>query len=344
MSEALLPAAAAVTTMFFIGGYVVLDSFDLGAGMLLLQPRDRYERDAIIKSTAATRYSSELWLIAAAIMMYFAFPFPFRMIATGLAVPIGVLIVSLILRDIAGPLRKASALGGERTWSIIFAVASVTATLAQGFSLGGYLRGFSIANGNYIGGLFGWATPFSALIAIALCAGYALIGSAWINLQVGAEASEETRRQTAGLAIVSAFFMAVISLAMLFVHPIVSARWGVSTDGIDWRYFLPLAPLPIAAAAGLAASFFSTRRPHARAGFVGALAAIIAGYIGLAASVWPYVVPYGFTAAQSAADIAELRRCLLGAAIGLPCLILLSVLSYAAWRTRRRTTRLVPSS
>jgi cytochrome d ubiquinol oxidase subunit II len=340
--ETYFPALAAIAVMVLVGGYVVLDSFDLGAGMLLMHETERRDRDEILQSTAATRYSSEWWLIAAALVMYFAFPFPFRTLAEGLAAPIAVLIGALVIRGVAAALRRSPDDRAEALWSRIFAISSTIATLAQGFSLGGYLRGFSIVNGQFVGGSVEWAAPFSVLIAAALTTGYALLGSAWLTFQMSGALAEQARRRTIVLSIAASVAMLVISYATLLVHSIVSARWGVSFDGVDWSYFLPMAPLPIAAATGLACAYFSARAGRSSLAFIGAVVAIVAGYGGLVVSVWPYVVPYGFTAAQSAADVRELRLTLLWVAAGVPVLIVFSFLSYAAWRVHMGRPRLLP--
>ncbi len=125
------------------------------------------------------------------------------------------------------------------------------------------------------------------LIAAALTVGYALLGSAWLTFQMKGALAEQARRRTLVLSIGAGVAMIVISVATLLVHPTVSARWGISFDGIDWQYFLPLAPLPIAAAGGLACAYFSARAGRSPFAFIGALVAIFAGYGGLAASVWP---------------------------------------------------------
>lgn len=342
MPDALLPSAAALVVMTLIGGYVLLDSFDLGAGMLLTRGTDRATRDIILRATAASRYSSEWWLAAAAVEMYLAFPFPFRMLAEGLAIPIVAFILSLVVRGFAAHYRKTPNDRAEGQWSRVFAASSTTAILAQGFCLGGFLRGFSVAGGKYVGGWLEWATPFSALIAIALVTGYALVGSAWLAIQAEAPLADVARRRTVWLSFAAAIAMAAISLATLFVHPTVSARWGLSFDGIDWAYFLPLAPLPIMAMLGLACACVCAARGRSTFAFWGGILALTSGYAGLAVSVWPYVMPYGFSAAQSAADIKELRQVLLWTAGLAPILLVFSALSYDAWRVHLGRQRLVP--
>ncbi|MDZ4777291.1 MAG: cytochrome d ubiquinol oxidase subunit II [Alphaproteobacteria bacterium] len=338
MSESDLPSLAAVAVMLLVGGYVLLDSFALGAGTLCMYRTDRVDRDAILQATAATRYNSEWWLIAAAVVMYFAFPFPFRILAEGLAVPIVVVLVALATRKMAATLRKSADDATERRWSQIFAIAFLVATLAQGLSLGGYLRGFSVAGGELVGGVFSWVSFFSLLVAVALAIGYGMLGAAWLSWKGATRVAERSRTLLRALSIASACAMAAISVATLLLHPIVTARWGVSLDGVDWEYFLPLSPLPAAALVGLLISFLFARKVGSPWPFLGGLAALLAGYAGLAASVWPLVVPYGYSAAQSVGDINDLRVCLLWTAASIPCLIILTAFTFKRWPARSART------
>ena len=58
-----------------IAAYVVLDGFDLGAGIVyLFVARDDAERRTVLKSIGPFWDGNEVWLIAAGGTLYFAFP------------------------------------------------------------------------------------------------------------------------------------------------------------------------------------------------------------------------------------------------------------------------------
>ena len=58
-----------------IAGYVVLDGFDLGAGIIhLFVARTDRERQQVLRSIGPVWDGNEVWLIAGAGTLYFAFP------------------------------------------------------------------------------------------------------------------------------------------------------------------------------------------------------------------------------------------------------------------------------
>ena len=60
---------------FMITGYVVLDGFDIGAGIIhLFVAKDDIERRKVIKSIGPVWDGNEVWLIAGGGTLFFAFP------------------------------------------------------------------------------------------------------------------------------------------------------------------------------------------------------------------------------------------------------------------------------
>ena len=83
------------------------------------------------------------------------------------------------------------------------------------------------ADGAFAGGPFDWLTPYTLLVACGLVAGYALLGAGWLIWKTEDELHGDARRWAwiaAGAAV--GLFLAAVSLATLFVHPRVAARWG----------------------------------------------------------------------------------------------------------------------
>jgi cytochrome bd ubiquinol oxidase subunit II len=60
---------------FMISAYVVLDGFDLGAGVIYpFAAQTPTERQAILRAIGPVWDGNEVWLIAAGGTLYFAFP------------------------------------------------------------------------------------------------------------------------------------------------------------------------------------------------------------------------------------------------------------------------------
>ncbi len=120
----------------------------------------------------------------------------------------------------------------------------------------------------------------------------------------------------------------MVSLATLFVHPLVALRWGVGPQGVDPHRLLPLLPIPLIGALGLGLSILGARSTdaHAHAPLVGAFLAFLSGYLGLAVGFMPFIVPYAVTFEQAASSPGALTLMLGGVVVLLPF-----ILGYTAW-------------
>src|SRR5260370_31480031 len=71
--------------------YVVLDGFDLGAGVLhLLIARTEEERVTVIRTIGPVWDGNEVWLIAGGGTLYFAFPLLYASIFSGFYLPLNI--------------------------------------------------------------------------------------------------------------------------------------------------------------------------------------------------------------------------------------------------------------
>src|SRR2546423_6172319 len=82
-----------------IAVYVVLDGFDLGAGILhLFVARDDAERRQVIGSIGPVWDGNEVWLLAGGGTLYFAFPALYASSFSGFYLPLMMVLWLLILR------------------------------------------------------------------------------------------------------------------------------------------------------------------------------------------------------------------------------------------------------
>src|SRR6202045_5257558 len=86
--------------------YVVLDGFDLGAGVLhLFIARTDQERQIVIRTIGPVWDGNEVWLIAGGGTLYFAFPVLYASSFSGFYLPLIIVLWLLILRGIGIELR-----------------------------------------------------------------------------------------------------------------------------------------------------------------------------------------------------------------------------------------------
>jgi cytochrome d ubiquinol oxidase subunit II len=307
--------------------YVMLDGFDLGVGILFPFAGSVSERDMMMDSVAPVWDGNETWLVLGGGGLLAAFPKAYAAILPALYIPVILMLLALILRGCAFEFRGRGRHRGKRFWTIMFATGSITATVAQGFVLGGFIQGVKIdARGQFAGQPFDWLTPYTVLVALGLLAGYALLGSAWLIWKTADELHGRARRWAWKALISTAVLLAGVSLATLFVHPRIALRWGYEAGSFDLARLAVLSPIPLLGLAGLAVVALALKKRSHGWPFFGAFLVFVSGYLGLAAGFFPNIVPYDMTFRQAASADNALALMLGGVAVLLP-----AILGYTAW-------------
>jgi len=306
--------------------YVLLDGFDLGVGILFPFARTPAERDTMMDSIAPVWDGNETWLVLGGGGLFAAFPLAYAVIAPAFYLPIILMLLALILRGVAFEFRLHGRKRGKAFWTFAFAFGSLMATIAQGFVLGGFIQGVTTDGTSFTGQPFDWLTPYTLLVAAGLVAGYALLGGCWLMWKTQDQLHGDARRWASIAAIATALLLAAVSLATLFVHPRIASRWGFDDGTFDMAVFLPHLPIPLLGAVGLAIVAWALwKRSHGWP-FLGAALVFLSGYVGLAVSFFPSIVPYeiDFRAAANADNALGLM--LVGIVILLP-----AILGYTIW-------------
>ena len=78
------------------------------------------------------------------------------------------MLIALVFRGVAFEFRfKAKT--RQAVWGAAFALGSMFAAFAQGVILGALVEGMPLQEGKYVGGAFGWFSPFSMLTGVRSC-------------------------------------------------------------------------------------------------------------------------------------------------------------------------------
>ena len=312
--------------------YVMLDGFDLGIGLLFPFAGSPAERDVMMSSVAPVWDGNETWLVLGGGGLFAAFPVAYAALMPALYVPILAMLMGLILRGAAFEFRLNGRHHGKRLWTIAFTAGSFTATFAQGLVLGGFIQGVTLRNQVFAGGPLDWLTPYSLLTATGLVAGYALLGAGWLMIKTTDNLHGDARRWAAFAAGATAVLLAAVSLATLFVHPQVAAGWGIGGDGVDWAKLAPRAAIPLLGLAGLIVVGIGLRRRSHWLPFAGALVVFLSGYLGLAVSFFPNIVPYDISFRRAANAQSALELLTIGIAIIGPFIASYTVFVYWLFR------------
>jgi cytochrome d ubiquinol oxidase subunit II len=309
--------------------YVLLDGFDLGVGMLFGLARGEERRHAMLGAVAPIWDGNETWLVVTGVVLWGAFPVVYATLLSAFYLPLLVMLAGLILRGVAFEFRHKA----ERArwiWDWSFAGGSFAATFIQGMTVGALVEGLPIENGQYVGGDFGWFSPFAALCGIGLCVGYALLGASWLVNKCEADVRDTAWRQIPYLALgVLAFLVIVFIFALAEDLPLVH-RW------LERPYLFVFPAIGAAAAVVLAAS---VRRRRDGWPFYMVALTFASAFGTLAISFWPYMIPGAITIDEAAAPHSSLAFMFWGEGLFIfPLMLLYTVISYRVFRGKVGTT------
>ena len=176
-----------------IGGYAVLDGFDLGAGILhLWVARGDDERRTVIAAIGPVWDGNEVWLLTAGGALFAAFPVVYATVFSGFYLALMLLLVALIFRAVAIEFRDQEASPRWRTaWDVAFAAGSLVAALLLGVAIGNIVAGLPLdADGQYRGGLLGLLRPFPLAVGLLTVALFSWHGAGWLVLKTGGDVQD----------------------------------------------------------------------------------------------------------------------------------------------------------
>jgi cytochrome d ubiquinol oxidase subunit II len=309
--------------------YVLLDGFDLGVGILFPLAPDEDARNAIMGSVAPVWDGNETWLVMGGIGIFAAFPAAFVIIFPALYFPVLAMLLGLIFRGVAFEFRPAAG-SSRRHWDRAFFWGSLVATFAQGCVLGKFVLGFEVSNGQFAGSAFDWVHPFVLAVGVGLVFGYALLGATWIVMKTEGTLHDWARGK-ARIALMGVLaFIVMVSVWTPLLHERIASRW------FSWPNLLWFAPVPLVTAAlGLWLWQALARDRHA-APFIAAMGLFLMCYLGLAVSLFPYIVPHALTLWDAAGAPQAQAFLLIGTLFLIPIIFTYTGWSYWVFRGKVR--------
>lgn len=297
--------------------YVLSDGYDLGVGMLLPRATDA-EKDTMVASIGPFWDANETWIVLGVGILLIAFPRAHGLVLTELYLPVTLMLVGLVLRGVAFDFRVKAHDSHKAAWNRLFFGGSLLASMAQGWMLGRYVSGFGE----------GWNYPlFAAAIALALPAAYVLLGATWLVMKTEGELQDKAigwARQAWWSVVLG---MVLISMATPWISATVRQRW------FELPQIIALLVIPATTAVALLVlrCVLPTRLVRGELcwlPFVLVLAVFVLGFVGLAYSIYPYVVIDKLTMWQAASSPATLKVTLVGVCISVPAIAAYTAYSY----------------
>ena len=277
-----------------IAGYVILDGFDLGAGILHFSVgRTESQRRRVIRSIGPVWDGNEVWLLAGGGTLYFAFPNLYAQSFSGFYLPLMMVLWLLIARGIAIEFRNHLE---DNLWrpffDALFMLASALLAIFYGAALGNVVRGVPLdASGSFFlplwtdfqpagkAGILDWYTVLVGLLAFVTLTVH---GALWIALK-----NEDLLQHRARIIAkwawgAVALLTAVVTLATFRVQPLV--LHNLTTYIWGWVF-------PDLALAGLIAMLVFILRGDDLKAFLSSCAFIAGMLTSAVFGIYPYVLP-----------------------------------------------------
>lgn len=305
--------------------YVVLDGFDLGIGILFPANPLEADRDQMMNSVAPFWDGNETWLVLGGGGLFVAFPLAYSIIMPAVYLPVLIMLLALVFRGVAFEFRWV-AKPHHQMWDIAFASGSIVASFMQGLILGALLEGITVSNGAFSGGTFDWLSPFSLLTGLAVVAGYGLIGATWLVMKTDGGVQARAREHAKLLLPIVLTALVIVSLWTPIAVPRIFERWFTLPN------FLLLAPVPLLTAYAAWSCWSGLATRHDTKPFVSTIALFLLGFVGLAVSNLPFIVPPSLDVWQAAAHPSSQLFMLIGVLIFVPVILAYTVFVYWTFR------------
>src|SRR5690554_5609273 len=193
-------------------GYLVLEGFDFGVGMLLpVLGRNDKDRRAIINTIGPVWDGNEVWLLTAGGATFAAFPEWYATLFSGFYLPLLLILLALIVRGVSFEYRGKISDPRWAAWcdrGII--VGSWLPAILWGVAFANLVRGVELdADHVFTGGFFSLLSPFALLGGLVTLGLFLTHGAVFLALKTDGEIRERARGLAFRLSIASGAVAAV---------------------------------------------------------------------------------------------------------------------------------------
>jgi cytochrome bd ubiquinol oxidase subunit II len=282
-----------------VAAYVVLDGFDLGAGVIYLgAAKTPEERQKIMRAIGPVWDGNEVWLLAAGGTLYFAFPLLYASSFSGFYLPLMMVLWLLMLRGIGIELRAHMENPVWRGFfDVVFCVSSILLCIFFGAALGNVVRGVPLGadeyffeplwtnfrvNQNNVGtnnGILDWYTVLTGVIALVTLTAH---GSLYVAVKTEADLNRGARAVALWAWPVQLLLTVVGLVATVSIRPAVLDNYKQHAIG-----FL----IPVVVFGALAVMMHAMLKGRDKIAFVASALYIVGMLVGAAFALYPVVLP-----------------------------------------------------
>jgi len=323
-----LPTLWFIIIAFFWTGYLFLEGFDLGVGMLMRGfARNNTERRVLLNTVGPVWDGNEVWLVTAGAATFAAFPHWYASLFAGLYLPLVFVLLALIFRAVAFEYRgKMDSDRWRSVWDWAIVLGSLVAAFGVGAMLALTTTGLPLnANGDRVGGPFAWFNGYAVLGGLAVVLFCIVHAAAFLALKTAGDIRIRARK---------------LLLRWLPIALLPLALWAIAVvlaGGKSVTYVTLLL-----AVLGAAFAWIMARRERDGWSFGGLGVFLLAGTATIFTAVYPNVLPstidsaYNLTVSSASSSDYTLGVMSVIAAFGIPAVLVYQ--GYTYWVFRKRVS------
>ncbi|WP_084126035.1 cytochrome d ubiquinol oxidase subunit II [Demequina sp. NBRC 110054] len=261
-------------------GYLVLEGFDFGVGMLMgLLAKNNKERRVALNTIGPVWDGNEVWLLTAGGATFAAFPEWYATLFSGFYLPLLLILVALIVRAVAIEYRgKINDEKWRQRWDWAIIGSAWIPSILWGVAFANLVRGVPIdeVDGNleYVGNFFDLLSPFALLGGLVTLALFLTHGAIFLALKTSGEFSQR-----------AADFAKKVSIASLLIAA-VWAIWAQLAYSEPWTW-----AAVVVAALGLVAVVWFSRTESFGKAFIANSVVVVGAVVLIFGSMYPDVMP-----------------------------------------------------
>ena len=340
-------------------GYLTLEGFDFGVGMLLkILGRNEQERRAMMKTIGPHWDGNEVWLLTAGGATFAAFPEWYGTLFSGAYLVLFLILLCLIVRICAIEWRsKINSQKWRDNWDWAHTVSTWLPSILWGAAFANLVQGMKIevvevATGNVIpaenvpsetllagasheltGGFFSLLTPFTILGGLVTCSLFLTHGALYTALKTAGDLSARAEAFARKSAIASTALTAVWALW---------AQLAYSLNALAW---IPLLVAAVFLSASLLMPWAGRQGWACSPHFGGIAFAVVFIFSAMAPNVMRSSIDdsYSLTIAQAASDDVTLAIMTVAAIIFVPVVLFYTIWGYKVFSKRVSAEKIDPN-
>ena len=309
-------------------GYLFLEGFDLGVGMLIGLGKSTEKRKRLLLNTIGPVWDgNEVWLLTAGGATFAAFPHWYASLFSALYIPLTIVLIALIFRAVAIEYRgKAITALTRKAWDLALGLGSLIAAFGVGAMLASTTLGLPLnENGDRIGGAFAWLTWHAVLGGVAVVAFCWIHALAFLRLKTDGPVREEAGKLVGR-------WLPVAALPMLLW-----AVWVLSNNNSTLAWVC----LALSVVALIAAGVMGRSGKEGKS-FIALGVMLLAAVAAIFVAAYPVVLPstldsaFDLTVDNASSTPYTLKLMSIVAAFGVPLVLAYQAWSYWVFRKRLR--------